>query len=154
MPWWAWILAGVVLLGLELLSGTLFLVFPGVAALAIGLVAFFEAGAAWVQWVLFAVLSVGTMLMFRRPLLGRLQLGGESRDLDALLGETAVLVTALEAGGIGKAEMRGTSWNVRNAGAERLAEGQRVRVERVQGLLLWVRPEEEQGAKAFAPGSD
>ncbi len=141
MPWWAWILAGLVLLGLELLTGTLFLVFPGVAALAIGLLAFFDAGAAWVQWALFTVLSLGTMLIFRRPLLGKLNLGGDPRDIDSLVGETAVVAAALPPGGIGKAELRGTSWNVRNAGAEPLAEGDRVRVERVQGLVLWVRRE-------------
>ncbi|HEX5760924.1 MAG TPA: NfeD family protein [Thermoanaerobaculia bacterium] len=138
MPWWAWILLGLVLLGLELLLGTLYLIFPGVAALAIGLLAFVDAGSAWVEWLLFTVLSLGTMMMFRRPLLGRLKIGGDSGDLDALIGETAVLAEPLPPGGIGKAAMRGSSWNVRNAGAEPLAAGQRVRVERVQGLLLWV----------------
>jgi hypothetical protein len=143
MPWWAWILLGLVLLGLELLIGTLYLVFPGVAALAIGLLALFDAGAAWLQWLLFTVLALGTMLIFRRPLLGKLQLGGDSRDLDSLVGEIAVMTAALAPGGIGKAEMRGTAWNVRNAGAAPLAAGQRVRVESVQGLLLWVRGEEQ-----------
>jgi hypothetical protein len=142
MPWWAWILLGLLLLGLELLTGTLFLVFPGVAALAIGLLSLFDVGAAWLQWLLFTVLALGTMLIFRRPLLGRLQLGGDPRDLDTLVGETAVLTTPLPPGGIGKAEMRGTAWNVRNAGGEPLAAGRRVRVERVAGLQLWVRAEE------------
>jgi membrane protein implicated in regulation of membrane protease activity len=146
MAWWAWILLGLVLLGLELLIGTLYLVFPGVAALAIGLLAFVDAGSAWVEWLFFTVLSLGTMMLFRRPLLGRLKLDGDPGDLDALVGETAILVEPLPPDGIGKAAMRGSSWNVRNAGAEPLAAGQRVRVERVQGLLLWVRAERSGGA--------
>lgn len=142
MPWWAWILVGLVLLGAELLIGTLYLLFPGVAALAIGVVAYFDASAAWVQWMLFTVLALGMMMIFRRPLVGRFALEGDPGDLDKLVGETAMLVTPLAPGEIGKAEMRGTSWNVRNTGPGALAEGQRVRVERVQGLLLWVQADE------------
>jgi membrane protein implicated in regulation of membrane protease activity len=43
--------------------------------------------------------------------------------------------------GIGKAEMRGTSWNARNIGDKPLARGERCRVERVDGLTLVVRHE-------------
>jgi hypothetical protein len=141
MPWWAWIVAGLALLGLELLVGTLYFIFLGVAALAVGVVAYFTAGAAWLQWLLFTVLALGSMVLFRRPLLERLKLTGDAGAVDNLVGEVAVLTAPLPPGGIGKAEMRGTSWNVRNAGSEPLEAGLRVRVERVEGLLLWVRKE-------------
>jgi inner membrane protein len=42
---------------------------------------------------------------------------------------------------VGKAEMRGTSWNTRNIGDQPLARGQRCRVERVEGLMIFVRAE-------------
>ena len=42
---------------------------------------------------------------------------------------------------LGKAELRGTSWSARNRGAAALARGQRCVVEKVDGLMLWVRPE-------------
>jgi membrane protein implicated in regulation of membrane protease activity len=41
---------------------------------------------------------------------------------------------------VGKVELRGSSWSARSARAA-LARGQRCRVERVDGLTLWVRPE-------------
>ena len=47
----------------------------------------------------------------------------------------------LAPGAVGKAELRGSSWSVRTGAAEALARGQRCRVERVEGIVLWVRPE-------------
>ena len=44
-------------------------------------------------------------------------------------------------GELGKAELRGTSWNARNAGAEAIAKGQRLKVDRVDGLTLHVHAE-------------
>jgi membrane protein implicated in regulation of membrane protease activity len=42
---------------------------------------------------------------------------------------------------VGKAEMHGTSWTTRNIGDKPLARGQRCRVERVEGLMIFVRAE-------------
>ena len=41
--------------------------------------------------------------------------------------------------GWGKAELRGTTWKVRNAGAAPVGPGQACRVEKVDGLTLWIR---------------
>jgi membrane protein implicated in regulation of membrane protease activity len=61
--------------------------------------------------------------------------------VDSLVGETAVLTEDLPTGGVGKAELRGTSWSVRSRAPEGLRRGQRTRVEQVDGLTLWVRVE-------------
>jgi membrane protein implicated in regulation of membrane protease activity len=42
---------------------------------------------------------------------------------------------------VGKAELRGTPWEARSATGGALAKGQRCRVERVEGLMLLLRPE-------------
>ena len=57
MQWWGWIVAGVVLLGLELLviDAQFFLVFIGLAAIVVGIAALAGMGGPeWVQWLLFA----------------------------------------------------------------------------------------------------
>ena len=54
---------------------------------------------------------------------------------------TAVLLADLPPGGVGKAELRGTSWTARNEGERPLATGERARVTRVDGLTLWLRAE-------------
>ena len=145
MAWWLWVLLGFALLACELLTpGGFFFLFFGLGAVAVGAFAWFGLGQPdWLEWLLFSVLS----LAFMAPLRGRLVRwsrgpGDLGQAVDSLVGQTAVLLEDLAPGGVGKAELRGTSWNVRNAGAEALAAGARVRVERVQGLLLWVRRDE------------
>ena len=42
---------------------------------------------------------------------------------------------------VAQAELRGTAWSVRHDGTQPLARGRRCIVERVEGLMLHVRPE-------------
>lgn len=74
MPWWLWMLFGLVLLILEVgLAGGFYLAFFGIGALCVGfLVAIGLAAADWLQWLLFSVLSVVTLAFFRRPIMMRL----------------------------------------------------------------------------------
>lgn len=142
MPWWAWILFGLGLLGLELLLGSFYLVFLGIAAIAVGLLAMFGAdGPLWLEWLLFIIFSASLVLLLRKPLLGKFNIKSDTRDIDTLVGLAAVAVESIPPGGIGKVEMRGTVWTAHNEGAVALAPGQRCRIERVEGLSLWVRPE-------------
>jgi membrane protein implicated in regulation of membrane protease activity len=57
------------------------------------------------------------------------------------VGEQGVLLADLPEGGEGKAELRGVPWTARLASGGPLRKGQRCRVERVEGLTLWVRAE-------------
>jgi membrane protein implicated in regulation of membrane protease activity len=146
MVWWAWILFGLGLLAAEMLTpGGFFVLFFGLAALLVGaLVAIGAGGPDWFQWLLFSLLSVASMLVFRRRLVDRFNRPAlEGRKLDSLVGEVAVLTGDLAPGGTGKAELRGTSWTVRTRGPAILAHGTRCTVESVEGLTLWVRPERE-----------
>ena len=144
MAWWMWVLAGFVLLGLELgTPGGFFLAFFGVAAIVVGgLTAAGIAQAVWVQWLLFSVLSVVSVLLFRKPLLEWMKKREPVRPaVDSMVGETAILTEDLPAGGVGKAELRGTSWSVRTRAGQAVARGRRCRVEEVEGLTLWVKAE-------------
>ena len=145
MPWWGWVVVGAVLLGAEIVVPTdFYLVFLGLSALAVGLVgaAGLEAPA-WVQWALFGVLSVVSLVFFRQQVRARfVERVSDPRVDDTLVGEVATLTEPLAPGATGRAELRGTAWNVRNAGPTPLAAGSRARVERVEGLLLHLRAEE------------
>jgi membrane protein implicated in regulation of membrane protease activity len=61
--------------------------------------------------------------------------------VDSLVGEIAVASTAMTAGGVGQAQLRGSSWNARNASQTAVAAGARCRVTRVEGLVIWLEPE-------------
>lgn len=143
MAWWIWILIGLGLLAIEAASpGGLFAFFFGVSACAVGgLAAFGLAGSLGVQWVLFSVLALVALVVLRGPLKARLNINGPSKPVDQLADQAALALEDLPAGGGGKVELRGSSWSARNGGAALIAKGTRCRVERVDGLTLWVRPE-------------
>jgi len=140
MSWWAWVILGIALLVVEMVApGGLFALFFGIGAIAVGaLVGLGIGGPASLQWLLFAVLSLVLLGAFRRRLRGKLGAPGLRAEL---AGEVATVIAAVPAGGVGRAELRGTPWEARAAGAEPLAVGQRCRVERVEGLTLVIRPE-------------
>jgi membrane protein implicated in regulation of membrane protease activity len=143
MIWWLWVLAGIALLAFEVATpGGLFALFFGVGALltaplaALGL-------SETVQWFAFSILSLAGLGTLRGPLLRRLgQKPPPSAEIASeLVGEQATLLTDLEAGGEARAELRGTPWTAKSASGIPLARGQRCRVERVEGLTLWLRAE-------------
>ena len=143
MEWWYWILLGLTLLGLEILSGGFYLMFFGLAALAVGAVVVFGVSEpVWLQWVLFSVLSFASLLLFRGPLLRTIKAKDRTQKYsDNLVGEVATLLEDLSPGSTGKAELRGATWTVRNGGEATLTKGQRSRVVRVEGLTLWITAE-------------
>jgi hypothetical protein len=142
MPWWGWIVVGAVLLGAELfvVATDFYLVFIGVAAVAVGIVAWTGAGLpAWGEWALFGVLALVLLVFFRGWAKARWASPASARVEDTLVGEVGVATDGLAPNASGRVELRGSPWSARNAGSEPVAAGGRVRVERVEGLTLHVR---------------
>ena len=144
MLWWVWMVLGLVLLVLEVLTpGGFFAFFLGIAALLVGaLDGLGVGGPDWLQWLLFSVLSIVSLLLFRGPLLAKVKSWGrKTSDVDTLVGEVATLLEDLPPGAIGKVELRGSTWSAQNGDEQSLHKGQRCRVQRVDGLTLWIRAE-------------
>lgn len=141
MAWWMWILAGFLLVVVELTTvGGFYFLFFGAGAFLVGLLAVLNIAAdPAVQWLMFSITSVAALMLFRRPLLDRFQSDVPSREVDNLVGEVGKALEDIVVSGFGKVELRGTAWNARNDGDQPLIQGQRCKVERVEGLSLWVR---------------
>lgn len=145
MPWWGWIVVGAALLGSELIADAQFyLVFLGVSAVAVGLIGL--AGPQtpiWLQWLLFGGIAMASLMTFRGRLYNLIRapaVEGEVRG--GVLGERVVVQEAIGPGASGRAELRGSVWTAHNVGERALAEGAAARVERVEGLRIYVRPED------------
>ena len=141
---WYWMLVGLVLLGVEMATpGGFYILFFGLAALIVGSLAglgFVQTE--WLQWLLFSGLAILSLLVFRGPLLAWLK--KQNKDLpavDTLTGESAIPLEDLALNGTGKAELRGSTWTAHNAGPSPLMKGQRCKVERVEGLTIWISAE-------------
>jgi membrane protein implicated in regulation of membrane protease activity len=144
MTWWYWLVLGLVLIALEMVSaGGFYIIFFGVAAVVVaGLAGTGLIEANWLQWLLFPVVSVMSLVLFRNPLMRTLNLGAGAADIDTLAGETGTALEDMSAGANGRVELRGTTWSARNTGSTPLARGHRCVVVRAERLTLLVKPEE------------
>lgn len=144
MIWWLWILLGLVLAAIELITpGGFFIIFFGAGAIVVGVLAGLGlAGPPWLEWLLFAGLSIVSLLLFRRPLLARIRRDeAGTLPVDALEGERAVALEEIGPGSLGKVELRGSAWSAKNAGAFPIRRGEGAQVLKVEGLTLTVRSE-------------
>lgn len=140
MPWWGWLVIGATLFGAELMIVDLefYLVFLGLSAIVVGLLG--GSGIIlepWMQWLIFAVLSVSSMVIFRRRVYAKLR-GGGVGFADTMKGESVRLTDDLAAGESLRMAHRGSVWTVKNVGNSPLIKGQEVTVTDVSGLVIHV----------------
>lgn len=141
--WWHWLVLGLLLVVAEMAaSGGFYIVFFGIGAIVVGLLASFDlAGPIWVQLLLFSAISVGSLMIFRGRLLKWLQVDPQAPPVDMIVGEVGVAAEDLLPGKVGRVELRGAAWSGRNTTNATLARGARCRVIRVDGLTVEVEPE-------------
>lgn len=143
MVWWYWVALGLALAALELaMPSGFFAVFFAVAAVLVGLLEL--AGLlerAWMEWVMFPLVALGSLAIFRRPLLQWMRRGRGEDTVDSLVGEVAFAADVIAPGEHGRVELRGSTWMARNLDVSPLARGQRCRVVAVRGIELDLRPE-------------
>ena len=140
---WAWWIAGLVFLGLEILIPGVFLLWIGLAAIVVGALSFpFWGAEAWswqVQMLVFAVLAIVFALVGRRwsgtgkesdqPML--------NRRTEGLVGRTATLEEPVS-DGKGRIRLDDTTWIVQGPD---LPVGTRVRITAAQAGALLIEPD-------------
>ena len=133
---------GLVLLACEMITpGTFYFMFLGISGLLTGLVAALAPDLPeWVPWLLFSLFSAISLVFFRKPLMEKFKLSGKNaHKVDSIVGESALALEDIAPGAIGKVELRGSSWSARNTGEQPIQRSERPRVERVEGLTLYIR---------------
>lgn len=133
---WNWFILGAVLMLLEVFAPGAFLLWFGFAAIATGLVALALDMSWQIAILLFLAFSVVAVFLARRfsPREAASDNPFLNRRAEALVGRILVLEEAIEAG-IGRARVDDSLWRV--TGPDTPA-GTRVRVERVDGMMLVV----------------
>ena len=138
MPWWGWMIFGAILLGSELLlvDAGFYLVFIGIAGAIVGLIGLAEAGLEpWVQWVLFSVIALVLMVLFRKKLYDKLRGSAVGYQVGPA-GEIVTVEQALQPGESGRLAYRGTEWTAVNTSDQVMEQGQHVQISSVDSLTL------------------
>ena len=134
---WSWIVAGLILLALELVIPGGFLLWMGISGIITGLITMFQPIGWPLQWLIFGVLSLVTIAIWVRWSRSRPALTDRpylNRRADHFIGQEAVLEQAI-AQGFGRVVLGDTVWRV--SGAD-LPVGQRVRIVGSEGAVLKV----------------
>jgi membrane protein implicated in regulation of membrane protease activity len=142
MEWWLWLAGGLALVVAELATPSgFFILFFGIGALTVGVLdALGIVENLGIEILLFTVLSVMFLLMFRGRLRARFEMP-KSSNVDTLIGVVATVQEPMTPGVMGRVEVRGSMWAARNTSDVTLGAGQRARVAAVDGLTLAVIPE-------------
>jgi membrane protein implicated in regulation of membrane protease activity len=137
MDWQYWLILGIGFLVAEVaFAGSFFLFFFGLGAFIVGaLCGIGLVGEPWLEWVLFAGISVGLLLVFRQQVKSLFGRGGGA-DVDSVVGARGRTNESLAPGASGRGTLRGSEWTVRNVGGASLAAGQEFVVRGVDGLTL------------------
>ncbi len=136
-PGVAWLIAAIILLILEVFTGTFFILWIGIAAFIAGIFAFFAPQ--WLVWIIFALASI-FLLWITRPLAKRLHSALPMRtNVDALIGQTAIVIETIDpVANLGRVRVGSDEWRAR---ADKVIErGEKVRVLAVEGTTLRVEP--------------
>jgi membrane protein implicated in regulation of membrane protease activity len=134
-----WLIAGLVLIAAEVLSGEFVLLMLGGGALAAG-VASFLVGGPIIGAVVFAIASVLLLFAVRPALRRRLDRGIDHSVMhhNALVGTTAVVIARVDGRG-GRVKIGGDLWSARSSdGHEVIEEGKRVTVLAISGATALV----------------
>jgi membrane protein implicated in regulation of membrane protease activity len=136
VTFWHWWILAAVLLALEMFAPTTLFLWTGVSAGVIGVALLVAPDTAWqVQVLAFAVLSVGSVVLYRRFVPRKAAAGPELNErMTRYVGQTYALESAIE-NGRGRVRVGDTTWIVQGPD---LPAGARVTVVGTDGASLKV----------------
>ena len=136
-----WIVLGVLLLIVEILTGTTYILWPAIAALLVGLFAFLLPFGWEMQLLLFFIISAVLLVVGHKYVRPRME-GGEPSDLNdrarSMIGMRVRAIAPFELGE-GRVQVGDTQWRAR-AGAGNPAANDELVVLSVKGTTLIVEP--------------
>lgn len=134
-----WVIVGVLLLILEVVTGTTYILWPAVAALIVGVIVFILPLGWEMQFLLFFILSSVLLVLGHKYVRPKMK-GGEPSDLNdrarSMVGMRVKAIADFETG-IGRVQVGDTQWRASIEDGT-VFEGQELRVMSVKGTTLQV----------------
>ena len=142
MLWiWVVIIAGSIIAEIATLGLTT-IWFAGGAAVALG--TSIAGGSIWLQIILFIIVSVVLMILIRPYAKKRFNNRRVATNVDSILGQTGIVINEIDnLQSQGLVKIGGQEWTARSMdSSEKIAPGQEVIVDRVEGVKVIVRKKE------------
>ena len=134
-----WLVILAVMIVLEIFSLGLTTIWFGIGAIGAAIVSWMGYGI-WVQLIVFAVLSVIAMAVFRPLAVKYLNKDKEKTNIDGVVGEVVVVTKEINNEmAAGEVQLNGMSWKARSQDGRVIPEAERVTVVSVQGVKLIVK---------------
>ena len=139
--WQIWAVLAVLGLILELTSGDFFILCFAIGAAVSAIVAGCGASLT-LQIITFAVVSALSLLLIRPALIKKLHKPHKVRlsNAEAVIGQEGRVSEEIEAGGYGRVAIDGDDWKALSADGSPIEKGTRVRVLKMDSIILTVEP--------------
>ena len=139
--WLLWVIISIVCLILELSSGDFFILCFAIGAAAAAILAGCGLSPTW-QIILFAVVSALSLLLVRPALIKKLHKPHRERlsNAEAMIGREGRVSEPIEAGGYGRVAIDGDDWKAVGVEGMAIAQGSRVRVVKMDSIIVTVEP--------------
>lgn len=139
--WLIWIIISIVCLILELSSGDFFILCFAIGAAVSAIVAGCGASITW-QIIIFAIISALSLLLLRPTLLKKLHKPNRERlsNAEAMVGQEGRVSEDIITGGFGRVAIDGDDWKARSLDGSAIAQGARVRVVKIDSIIVTVEP--------------
>ena len=133
---WIWLALGVGLLVVEILTGTLSLIFFSIAAFVVAGMRYFAGVDNWtLESVIFAAVGILSLLALRKKLADFMH-SKRAGDYTGDVQQEVAISSAIPAGGTGQVEYQGSTWTAVNDSAIEMKAGDRASIVRTEGVKL------------------
>ncbi|MEM7766255.1 MAG: NfeD family protein [Pseudomonadota bacterium] len=143
---WHWLVLGLVLVGIEMMTGTFDLLFVALAAFTTAAFTALmpDVASGWqMQAAVFAITAVSLIVLGRTVFAGMRRVIGEhptlNRRMDSLIGQHGTVTTPFT-DGQGRVKIGDSEWMATSLGASDMATGVSIIVEETEKTRVFVRP--------------
>ncbi len=146
MNWEAifWLFAMVIFIAAEAMTVSLVSIWFALGALGAVVVALTGGGLAF-QVTVFLVLAVALLLSLRGIVRRHLAPRITKTNIDSVIGATGVVITPVNnIAALGQVQVNGVEWSARSSDNSHIAAGTLVRVDKIEGVKVYVTPVKEQ----------
>ena len=144
--WLIWVIISILCLILELSSGDFFILCFAIGAAVSAILAGCGAGLT-VQIIVFAIVSALSVALYgmfivRPALIKKIHKPNKVRlsNAEAMIGQTGRVSESIEANGYGRVAIDGDDWKARSADGSAIDKDTRVRVVKMDSIILTVKP--------------